>query len=218
MNKRTYSIFKASGLIGLLVIGFVVGMMYLPSVHDAIYQQPTETTVWQLVQTINPLAAEGNPGAGSSGFLEIFFTNHSASPDTAYNENTSATIEGWCVANMPGKTPYASADAFCTELNYGVTFDIVVKVRYNKTNAWDGAKFINSNCRVNITLTGFGTAGMTEIIGSQVVLRNDTSDDFIWLSYYWQDVDGAFGSGFSITKGSPWTANKITEIKIWAKY
>lgn len=217
MRSKSKSIFKAGGLIGLLIIGFVAGMMYLPSMHDVIYQ-PKETTAWHLIQTINPLAAENNPGAGTSGFLEIFFTNHTASPNTAYNENTSATIEAWCVANMAGKTPYASADEFCTELEYGKTFDIVIRCRWNKTNAWDGAKFIGSNCRVNITLTGFGTAGMTNVTGTGIITRNDTSDDYIWINTYWQDVDGGTGTGFSILKGALWTANKIVMINIWAKF
>jgi hypothetical protein len=217
MNSKKVSIFKAGGLIGLLIIGFVAGMMYLPSMHDVIYQ-PKETTAWHLIQTVNPLAAENDPGAGSSGFLEIFFTNHTASPNTAYNENTSATIEAWCVANMAGKTPYASADEFCTELEYGKLFDIVIRVRYNKTNAWDGAKFIHVNTRVNITLTGFGTAGMTNVTGSCVVTRNDTGDDYIWENWYWQDVDGALGDGYTILKGAAWSSNKIVMINIWAKY
>jgi hypothetical protein len=218
MQSKYKSIFKAGSLIGILMIGFVVGMVYLPSVHDAIYQQPKVTTMWHLIQVYDPLGAEGNPGAGASGFLEIFFINHSAAPDTAFNRNLSTTLESWCVANMPGKTPYASADNFKVELNYGILFDIVVRVRLNKTHAWNGVCFISSNIMVNITLTGFNTAGMSDLVGSQLITRNNSADSYIWLNYYWQDVDGAYGDGFTINKGSPWTTNQITKIKIWAKY
>jgi len=223
MQSKVKSIFKAGKLpfvIGLIIIGAVAGMMYLPSVHDSIYQQPKITTAWHLIDVLNPLAAEGNPGAGASGFIEIYFVNHTVTPNTAYAHNTSSDFETWANANVAasGYNAWANADNFLCQLKYGVLFDIVVRVRWNKTHAWDGAKFIGANVRVNITLTGFGTAGMTDIVGTGIVSYNNTGAWAIWENWYWQDADGGTGVGFSILKGSPWTANKITEIKIWAKY
>jgi hypothetical protein len=212
MNSKLKSIFKAGGLVSSLCIGLIVGILFFSGMNTTMtYIAPKS---WHLIAS----ASEGNPGAGSSGFLEIFFTNHTASPDTAYNENTSATMEAWCVANMVGHTPYATADAFKTEISYGVTFDIVVRCRFNKTNAWDGAKFIDKNCRVNITLTGFGTAGMVNITGTQVITYNNTGATYLYTNTFWQDVDGGTGTGFTVLKGTPYTSNKIVMINIWAKY
>jgi len=222
MNKRTYPIFKASALLTFIVIGLISAKMYLPSVNDAIYQQPTKTTAWQLIQIINPLDAEGNPGATASGFLEIYFLNHTTTPTTAYNRNTTATLEGWADANIAaltgGSHAWANADNFRCELKYGTTFDIVVRIRVNKTNCWDGVKFLNTSVRCDISLTGFNTAGMTNINGTQIVTYNNTAAQFIWLNYYWQDVNGGSGAGYTINKGSPWTTNQISAIRIWAKY
>jgi hypothetical protein len=211
------TIFKAGVPLTVLVIGLVAAMMYMPSVHDVVYQ-PKVTQVWHLVKSYNALASDNDPGAGSSGFLEIFFINHTATPTTAFDDNTSATLEAWCVANMVGHTPYATADQFRTEVSYGVTFDIVVKCRWNRANAYDGAKFIASNTRVNITLTGFGTAGMVNITGTQVITYNNTGATYLYTNTFWQDVDGGTGTGFTVLKGTPYTSNKIVMINIWAKY
>jgi hypothetical protein len=168
------------------------------------------------------LAGEGNPGATVSGFLEIFFINHTATPNTAYNRNTSSTLEGWADANIAAKTggshAWANADNFNCELQYGTTFDIVVRIRVNKSNCWDGAKFLNTSIRCDISLTGFNTAGMSNINGTQVITYNNSAAQFIWVNYYWQDSNGGSGSGFTINKGSPWTTNKISAIRIWALY
>jgi hypothetical protein len=217
-EKKSHNLLKAGSLVLVIVIGFIAAMMYLPSLNNAIYPQPMVTTTWHLIKSYGALGTEGNPGAGVSGFLEIFFINHTATPTTAYDTNVSSQLETWCNATMAGLHPYANADNFITEVDYGVTFDIVVRVRFNKTNAWDGAKFIGANTRVNITLTGFGTAGMTNITGTNVITYNNTGAWAIWENWFWQDVDGGTGTGYSILKGSPYTSNKIIMINIWAKY
>lgn len=154
--------------------------------------------------------AEGDPGAGDSGFLEIYFPNHTATPGTAYDENTSATIEGWCeTAHGSAKTPYATADAFDVELKKDTAFDIVVRVRYNKTHAWDGAKFIGTHCRVNITLTG--DIVISDVTGTNVESLNNTGKDYIWINVYWDNS----GSGYELNKNEE---ADITEISIEGYY
>ena len=105
---------------------------------------PQSEQRWQTVQILSALGAENNPGSGASGFLEIFFINHSTAPENAYLQNTSATLESWCVANMAGKTPYGSADEFHVELASEVSFDIVVRVRFNRTHAYETDHFVDN--------------------------------------------------------------------------
>lgn len=196
-------------------LGLVVGLVIAMFLVYATFPTPElvmdeETEQWNIVfKGSIAEAAESNPGAGASGFLEIFFTNHSGSPATAYSENTSATLESWCVANMPGKTPYASADSYNLELDHSVAFDIVVKVRFNKTHAWNGSAFIDGDTRVNITFSGGGVV-IADVTGTNVVVRNDTSDQFIWVNVYW-----AAGAGYDLDKSGTSTNS---EISIEARY
>jgi len=194
-------------VIGLIVLSLFV-MYSLP--HPYIEPGSDEGT-WHVVWKGSLAeAAENDPGAGAGGFLEIFFPNHTATPQTAYDENTSATIEGWCTANMPGKTPYASADNFYLQLDHTTTFDILVKVRYNKTEGpWTGSAWNNASWRINITLTGSIT--IADVTGIGVELLNNSALDFYWCSAYWTNA----GAGYSLPADG--TAD-ITEISIEAKY
>ena len=169
-----------------------------------------EDGVWQVVWEGNlASAAENDPGAGASGFLQIFFINHTAAPATAYDENTSATLETWCTANMPGKTPYASADEFNVEIDHSTTFDILVRVRFNQTHAHNGTAFVDSDTRVNITCSG--DLSIADATGTNVVSHNTSGGTFIWINVYWNNG----GAGYSINKDETFD---VDEISIEAKF
>jgi len=201
-------------LFAVVAVGLMLGTQMIP--HPVLKNEPTWHLIWEgtLAQ-----ATEGNPGAGVSGFLEIFFVNHTASPTTAYSHNTSSDFETWADANLKptgvATHAYANADNFCLQLKSSILFDIVIRCRWNKTNAWDGAKFIDANTRVNITCSGFAT--MADIVGTGTVSYNNTGAWALWSNWWWQDADGGTGTGFTLLKGTTWSANQIS-IKIWAKY
>jgi hypothetical protein len=207
-EKRKFSKrgkFGSAALISALVIGIMFGYMTLP--HP---QLVNDEKGWHIIFDGNlAQAAENNPGAGASGILQLFFPNHSADPGNAYDENTSATIEGWCTANMPGKTPYSSSDDFNLELDHTTTFDFIIKVRVNKTHAWNGTAFIDAWVRVNWTSADLGIGADTGMTG--VILTNDSSDNYIWMMFY--DTNG--GSGFSLSKDQ---SADITSIKLEVYY
>lgn len=220
MNEIKKSFSKKAGvgwgtIISIVIVGmlFATGSLPIPMIKN---NEGTWHLVWEgsLAE-----AAEANPGSGASGFLEIFFVNHTTTPTTTFLQNTSATIEGWCDANLlpagVATHAYATADNFNLQLKHSTTFDIVIRVRYNKTHAWDGSKFIDGDTRVNITCAGFAT--MSDVIGTNVVSRNNTGDSYLYVNVFWQDADGGTGTGFTLSKGAVWSANTIS-IKIWAKY
>ena len=215
MNKTKYTFSRKGLFAALIIIGILLGTQIIPT---PTLNKKTWHIIWQgnLAQ-----ATEGNPGSGMSGFLEIYFINHTATPDTTYNRNTTSVLEGWANANLAASgsvNAWANADNFKCELKSSTSFDILIRARWNKTNAWDGSKFIGTNCRINITLTGFNVGSMSDIVGTGVITRNNTGDSYIWENWYWQDADGGTGTGFTINKGATWSANQITMIKIWAKY
>ena len=158
----------------------------------------------------NLASAEGDPGAGASGFLEIFYINHSATPATAYDENSSATLEGWCA----GGYGYATLDDFNLNIDYTLTFDIVVRVRWNKTHAWNATAFIDADCRVKITHEGLNGNPIANVTGTLVVTHNVSTDDYIWANIYWNNA----GAGYTIAKNAIWSDNECNQICIEARF
>jgi hypothetical protein len=159
---------------------------------------------WKIVWIGNLASAEGDPGAGGSGFLEIFYINHTATPGTAYDENDSSVLEGWCTAGYG----YATADEFKLEIDYTKTFDILGRFRWNKTHAWNGTAFIGADCRVKITHTGLNGNPIANVTGTLVITRNVSTEDYIWGNVYWNNG----GAGYTIAKNSPYTDNKCTQL------
>jgi hypothetical protein len=179
--------FKSSALIVALVCGILVAYATFP--------QPVlkvDEKGWHILFEGNlAQAVEGDPGAGQSGILEIFFINHSAGND--YKAvNDSSTLEGWCDAANLG---YANNDAFNVELAHSVLFDIAIKVRVNATEGKDGANYNDAYIRMNITSTDLGIVPALSPMDKNV-LTNDTGDSYIWLMFYY-DFGGA---GYDLSK------------------
>ena len=214
MNKEY---FKKRGmrwatLVFIFVAIFTLSTQMIPT--PKLEQEPTWHILWEgsLAE-----ATEADPGSGASGFLEIFFLNHSADPSNAYNDNVSSNFESWCNTSLDadgatGTTnhAYATADNFNLTVQWGEVMDIVIRARWNKTHAWDGAKFINGSCRINLTTTGGGIviAGVT---GTNIVSNNDTAHTYIWINCYWNNAH----AGYTLDKNG---ICKITQISIQAKY
>jgi hypothetical protein len=209
MNKEY---FKKRGvhlavICGVFCVSFMIAaQMYTPTLK----YEPTWHIVWEgsLAE-----AAEGNPGAGASGFLEIFFINHSAAPATAYDDNTSGTYETWANANLGSGVgnAWANADAFNLQIKHSVAMDVVVRARWNRTNAFNGTMFRGADCRINITASGGGITISGATSGTNVVSKNTSTNDFIWINVYWNNA----AAGYVLSKGGTCT---ISMISIQAKY
>ena len=200
-DKTFFSGKLKAGIISSVLVGVICGLVVMANVD---LNPVSEVRGWQMIDDWKWLG-EGDPGAGASGILEVFFINHSAT--NAYtNFNTSTTLEGWCTAAGLG---YAEADDFNLEISYNVVFDIVVKVRVNKTHCWNGTAFIDAYVRMNITSTDLGISADSAM--EKAVLYNNTGQDYIWLMFYYDFSD----SGTSISRDE--TAD-ITSIKLEAYY
>jgi hypothetical protein len=157
-------------------------------------------------------AVENNP-AGGTGFLEIFWINHTATPATTFKQNSSTTLEAWCVANMPGLTPYANLDNFNVTISSSKLFDIVVRCSWNKTVAFDYSKsqFDVAAVRVNISVTGGGITIPITPCGSTVASYNNSGAAKLWTNTYWNNA----GTGYYIAKNGVCT---IAQIRLEALY
>jgi len=209
-NKRKYT--KAGVGFGAVIgILFISVLLVLSNVSEMVEPTVEKEKVWQKVHRWTPLGAEGNPGAGASGFLEIFFMNISSDNATGYGLNTSSTHETWSDANMPGATPnaYANADEFDIEdFESEKTFVIMVRTRYNKTHAWDTDKFIDTDtdCQITVTCNDWAVgANINNASGEKNVTRNNTGEDYIWINWIWDNS----GTGYQIADDAILTTSEI---------
>lgn len=220
MNKET---FKKGGMrwATLVFIGvavFAISTQMIPSPKLVQDEQGFSHIEWGHGAIV--LGVENSTiGAAASGFLEIYFVNHSTEPFTAYGgsaHNNTVNLTDWANASLDpdstGTTYYAYANysGFSCTLKWGTTFDIVVRYRGNETNAHDGSIFNNASCRVKINASGGGVT-ITEATMTNCVTSNSSDDTFIWMNAY---LDNS-GSGYTLTKGGTCT---IADIKIEFNY
>ena len=187
-----------------IMIGFIfIATIILSSV--AIREQTNpETGMATIKIDMGTAVAEYSPGGGAieSGWLEIYAYPHSADPGTDYAENTSATLEAASLA-------YADTDAWSESLVSETSFDIVIRGRWNKTHAWNFDQFVDTRCRIKLTVTCDDWAvgsNIADIEGTLVVSRNDTSDDFIYANVYWNNA----ATGYQIKDGATLTVSEIS--------
>ena len=217
---------KASAIRSGLIVAIIISMLtwalivpYTPTIE--LNDDGTPSMSWHTIWKGDMTAlAEYALGAGTSGILEVFFANNTAFPNNTYSINNSATIEGWCTT---WKLGYTSADDFYTELAHTVSFDIVVRVRANKTvcaNATDDYGVFNgARLRVNITSASLSLGTLTPLI--RVETYNDTTpliDPYMYCNFWINWTGGTYtpvATGFQI---APDSTNTITEIRFEAYY
>jgi len=200
------------GIVALIVIASHLAPV---TIDEILPPEIEEELVWQKVATW-PAVGEATPGDETTGFLEIFLTNHTAAGGAGiYTINNSATIEGWCTTNMPGHTPYATTDAFSVDIASEQQFDIVVRGQFNKTHCHDGTKFRDDRVRINISFT------CTEWIDGENAVDDNativvTGNNTAWGCLY---VNGYFNAddfqGYQIADDATLT---ISEISLEAKF
>lgn len=194
------------------VFGFSVCIVALLVIIANLNVEPSsETEAWQCVQVWSPLGAEGDPGAGASGFLEIFFMNLSSADVLGYGLNTSSTHETWSDANMPGASPnaWASADNFdITSFESEKTFVFMVRVRYNATHAKDGANWNGADTDVQITVTCTSWkvgANINNVSGTRIETSNNSAYTFLYENFYWDNG----GTGYQISDDAKMTTSEV---------
>jgi hypothetical protein len=140
-------------------------------------------------------AADDDPGAGNSGVLNIFIYPHSADPGTDYATNITeedAYAHGHLNSTATGNVPYDT------------TFDIVVKVRFNDTVAYNttGTTWEMDWVRGNITCADLSIGADSAMTEVQIA----TNDDYMWVHYYINNAD----SGYTISHGESVNITSLT--------
>jgi len=205
-NENKAGIMKKSMVIAT-IFGVTLSGMYAGYLNYDINDDVEETTYSTFdLSYLAPLFADADPGAGASGFLGVYFINHSAGNDYA-TVNDSSTLETWCTANNLG---YANANSFLVDIAHSTSFDVVVRVRGNRTHAYNTDKFFHTDLNVTWTSSDLSVGADTSMT-RPTPSQNNSADNFIWMNFY--DDNG--GSGYTIGKG---TTKNIDNIKFDAFY
>jgi hypothetical protein len=190
--KRKQLIF-GSTMTTLVIVGIVVGMLVSQSLLAPIMPD----RFWRPVQ-----AADGNPGAGASGLLEIFIYPHQANPAATYAANLSSA-SAYAARNtwngtLTGDVPYAPT-----------TFDIVIKVRFNATHAYNASApgWDMTYVKALITCAALSIGADTEM--EEVEIAH--ADAYIWVNF-WMDNSN---NGYTVSHGA--TTN-VTSVKLQAYF
>jgi len=192
MKKEKAIKIRNASVVSTLVIAAVLGialLMISSNVSEPIVRSipQAEPRHW------GPVGADGDPGAGASGVLEIFIYPHSADPTNDYATNLSSA------------SAYASTNTLnssCSgDVPYDTTFDIVVKCRLNATHCWNSTASAWEDTW-NRAYSTSADLSLSAQIMEQVHIANDTGGTaYIYYNFYLQDSDGGAGSGFTISHG-----------------
>ena len=172
---------KAGGLLSLIVIGAIVGGIYLFSVNDAVVEYEVEA---QKVPT--QVTGDADPG-DNSGFFYFQIRPHEADPETAYatNQSNATAYEYSDSGNVSatGETPFET------------TFDILIKVgvtdedgQWSSNNTWNDAYMW-----LNLTCADLSISADTDM--NETEIANTSS--YRWMHYWLNNA----GAGYTITEG-----------------
>jgi len=178
--------FRKASVVTGMVLGIAMLMVFV-SVDNSIMNNSefVEKRVMYR-QVFLPWLGDADPGSGASGVLAVYVnaTNITVG-STEYNTNLTTGFATGTVNNshIGSNVPFATA------------FDVVVKVRWNKTHAYDSAWNLSlvrayANCTV---------LGVTSIQMNETSIVEAT--DFVYVHYYLHDADGGAGTGFTIAEG-----------------
>jgi len=201
-DKTTYKEYAVKGsAITLLTIGLIVGMLIISNSSPVPMEIVEQVRQWH--KDILVPISEADPGAGNSGVLGVWIYAHQADPGTAYATNLSES----------GAAVYAFGDVNNSHIGsivpYNTAFDIVVKVRWNRTHAFNDTNNVWEHdwVRGNITCAAFtlSDAGMDE---QNITDAYGATGDllYIWMNYYSNNG----GAGVTISRGQNVTSCAFT--------
>jgi len=185
MKKKGVSDNKAGVLVGMTVgLICMAVFMYGLSLDTVVVEDEYREMTWRRISL--PFLGDADPGSGASGVLEVYVnaTNLTVG-STEYNTNLTTGYETGTVNNSH----------IGSDVPYDTAFDVIVKVRWNKTHAYDTAW--------NLSLVR--AYANSSDLGVTAIQMNETSiveaTDFVYVHYYLHDADGGVGTGFTIAEG-----------------
>lgn len=210
MNKESFK--KGGGKLAIISFVFIVASLLVLTQALPLPRLVTdeETGFSHIGWGDNVVSAtEATPSAGASSILEIFFVNHTATPTTAYDTNTSSQFETWANASLDPDAAGTTYKAYTIDVldgtfttltvKWGVDTDMVVRYRGNVTNAKNSTIFNAANCRIKVNASGGGMATLSSQVLSQAISKNTSTCGYIWINAYYNIGTLNKGATYTIT-------------------
>jgi len=203
MNPKHKSIFKASGLLTIVSIAFVIGALITmswqnPILHNEVKQVTQKQGKWF------PLG-EANLTGTNSGYQTFHIRPHEAAPAEAYATNvTNATAYEY--------SDFYSNDAPGLEMTgetpWGDTFDFYEKIKVNKTDGWNTStsQWMAGWLSCNLSVDFSAQADLTNEVMTIVEISNST--DYVWYAAYLNNG----GAGYTLAKNEKFYITMDTKI------
>jgi len=162
-----------------LVVGMLLTVYSLPLQFEP---GPEREGQWNTVFSWPPaLGAFANLTTGEGGIQAVFIVNNSV---TTYPDNQSTDVQ-----NMS----WSTTDEFDLSIPHSTNFDIVVRARFNVTQAYEvgNATWVTAWTKCEITSTNSG--GNLNIGANTAMSKTQitTTDDYMWVNFYIQTNDTA---------------------------
>lgn len=146
-----------------------------------------EEIVWQKTAEINPLG-ENDPGAGTGGFMSIFWLDYGEVPETVLANNAT----DWSASG--DVHAYEDADATTTDTVSDDPSYIVVRACFTQAQAMSGGDWNASRTRATLTCSGDETISQTvvgndtaETYGGGIESDNNSAYNKLYINFYFDD-------------------------------
>lgn len=188
--KKVKDFGKAGVLVSCLGVGFIAAMLVLTSPSEVLVEDVYQRS-WKAV----PMG-DADPGAGASGVLIVYVVARSA---FTYTSNISIN------ASVFGSEETNNSHAG-NNIPYDTYFDVVVKVRWNKTHAYStsNSTWMLPWVRGNTTCALLSISADTAM--DEYNISGTTNGKYIWVHYV---IDNG-GTGYSISRGDNITSHSFT--------
>lgn len=170
---------KATAVVLVGVMVGIVGLNITP------YEEPMDSN-FNFIMVGGPVGAAG-------GVTQMYVVAHEASPYTAFASNVTTNMSYVSVINTTGTG----------NVPYNTPFDIVVRVQFTYTHAYNVSNTSWAKAWVNASFecAELSLSGWIEACEAVIGNSGDSSDDVLWVNFWLQDADGGAGSGFQISHG-----------------
>ena len=206
MNKNNII---QKGIITSMIATVIAVLVITANIENESFVKEEER--FQAVYIWTPTGGEGDPGSGASGWTEIFFMNLSDWTAGGYGVNNTATLEGWCDAQLPNCDPnaWASADNFdITYFDSETTFVIGCRGRFNQSHAWETDHWNGNDTNIKITVScddWVVGSNINNVSGSMIETANNTDYNFFYANWWWTNG----GVGYQIGDDATLTTSEI---------
>ena len=170
-------------LIGMSIVFAISAILILSNTGNVIVEQTIESRKWQPVNM-----GDADPGSGASGVLRVYVVL----TGQTYTSNLTSDA-GYVLAY--GDTNNAVLSENGTDVNYSTAFDIVVKVRWNQTHAYNSS---NSTYNLDWVKANITLKGALSVTNTSMTEYNITgcSGSYIYVHYVYANQQ--IGRGDSV--------------------